>query len=178
MIKLKDESIDTNIVYKGDLLEVHRDKVLLPNGKNSYREWINHPGAVCCIPILPNGDIIMIRQYRYSISEEVIELPAGKIEKGESPEDCAYRELEEEIGYKTNNLQLLTKIYPAIGFANEEMWIFIAKGLYKTMPKLDSDQFLEVISFSLQDAKKMVWDRKIIDSKSIIGILWADKILR
>ena len=177
MIKLKEEEIEGKIVYSGDLLEVHRDKVILPNGNKSYREWVNHPGAVCCIPILPNGDIVMVRQYRYSVSNEVLELPAGKIDKGESPEDCAYRELEEETGYKATNLQLLTKFYPAIGFANEEMWLFIAKDLNKTISKLDSDEFLEVLYFNLDDLVKMVWDNKITDSKTIIGILWAYKIL-
>ena len=177
MIKLKEEEIEGKIVYSGDLLEVHRDKVILPNGNKSYREWVNHPGAVCCIPILPNGDIVMVRQYRYSISNEVLELPAGKIDKGESPEDCAHRELEEETGYKADSLQLLTKFYPAIGFANEEMWLFIAKDLNKTISKLDSDEFLEVLYFNLDDLVKMVWDNKITDSKTIIGILWAYKIL-
>ena len=148
MIELKEEEIEGKIVYSGDLLEVHRDKVLLPNGKKSYREWVNHPGAVCCIPILPNGDIVMVRQYRHSVSNEVLELPAGKIDKGERPEDCAHRELEEETGYKANSLQLLTKFYPAIGFANEEMWLFIAKDLNKAISKLDSDEFLEVLYFN------------------------------
>ena len=177
MIELKEEEIEGKIVYSGDLLEVHRDKVLLPNGKKSYREWVNHPGAVCCIPILPNGDIVMVRQYRHSVSNEVLELPAGKIDKGERPEDCAHRELEEETGYKANSLQLLTKFYPAIGFANEEMWLFIAKDLNKTISKLDSDEFLEVLYFNLDDLVKMVWDNKITDSKTIIGIFWAYKIL-
>ena len=120
----------------------------------------------------------MVRQYRHSLSKELLELPAGKIDKGESPEDCAYRELEEETGYKANSLELLTKFHPAVGFANEEMWIFIAKDLNKTISKLDSDEFLEVLYFSLDDLVEMVWDNEITDSKTMIGILWAYKILR
>ncbi len=98
-------------------MDVRKDDVILPNGKTSSREWINHPGAVVVIPILPNGDIAMIRQFRYSVGEEFIELPAGKLDKGETPEECAKRELEEEIGFKANKLNFIATIHPAIGFA-------------------------------------------------------------
>ena len=132
MSNLKEESISSDIVFKGQLLEVRRDEAALPNGKTGIREWINHPGAVCCIPILPDGKIGMIKQYRYAVRQEMIELPAGKLDKSERPEDCALRELEEEIGYRANNLTLLTNIHPAIGFTNENMWVYLAEGLTKT----------------------------------------------
>ena len=98
MSELKESKIDSKIVYKGSFLDVRKDEVKLPNGNMSTREWIKHPGAVCIIPIFPNGDIALIRQYRYPIKREMIELPAGKLDGIEEPEMCAKRELEEEIG--------------------------------------------------------------------------------
>ena len=168
----------SEIVFQGKLLDVRRDIVILPNGANGIREWIKHPGAVCCIPILPNGKIALIRQYRYSVRKMMIELPAGKLDKNETPEDCAIRELEEEIGYKANKITFLTNIHPAIGFANEKMWLYFAEDLEKTNQKLDSDEFLEIIPTKLEDALEMVWNGSITDVKTIIGLIWTDKVLK
>ena len=177
MNNLKEKKIKSDIVFSGRLLEVYRDVVHLPNGQTSSREWINHPGAICCVPILPDGKIALIRQYRYAIKEEFIELPAGKFDKGEIPEDCALRELEEEIGYRTNKLTFLANIHPAIGFANENMWLYLAEDLEKTEPKLDNDEFIELIPTKLEDAVEMVWCGDITDVKTIIGLLWAQRLL-
>ena len=108
MTSLEEKTINSKIIFHGELLELYRDKVLLPNGKTGNREWIAHPGAVCCIPIFPDGKVALIKQYRYALKKEMIELPAGKLDKNEIPEVCALRELEEEIGYKAKNLTLLT----------------------------------------------------------------------
>ena len=175
---MEEKTSSSAIVFQGKLLDVRRDKVILPNGDNGIREWINHPGAVCCIPILPNGKIALIRQYRYSVRKMMIELPAGKLDKNEAPEDCAIRELEEEIGYKANKITFLTNIHPAIGFANEKMWIYYAEDLEKTNQKLDSDEFIEIIPTKLEDALKMVWNGSITDVKTMIGLIWADKVLK
>ena len=175
---MEEKTSSSAIVFQGKLLDVRIDKVILPNGDNGVREWINHPGAVCCIPKLPNGKIALIRQYRYSVRKMMIELPAGKLDKNEAPEDCAIRELEEEIGYKANKVTFLTNIHPAIGFANEKMWIYYAEDLEKTNQKLDSDEFIEIIPTKLEDALEMVWNGEITDVKTIIGLIWADKVLR
>ena len=177
MNNLKEKKIKSDIVFSGRLLEVYRDVVHLPNGQTSSREWINHPGAICCVPILPDGKIALIRQYRYAIKEEFIELPAGKLDEGEIPENCALRELEEEIGYRANNLTFLTNLHPAIGFANEIMWLYLAKNLEKTEPKLDNDEFIELIPTKLEDAVEMVYRGDITDAKTIIGLLWAERLL-
>ena len=177
MSDLKEKKINSKIVYSGDFLDVRKDDVILPNGKTSSREWINHPGAVVVIPILPNGDIAMIRQFRYSVGEEFIELPAGKLDKGETPEECAKRELEEEIGFKTNKLSFIATIHPAIGFANEKMSIFLAMDLIKTQENRDVDEFLELMPTALDKALNLVWSNKITDVKTIIGILWYQKIV-
>jgi ADP-ribose pyrophosphatase len=177
MSDLKETKLSSTNVYKGAFLDVRRDEVTLPDGKTSIREWINHPGAVCIIPILPNGDIALIRQYRYPIKKEMIELPAGKLDVGESPNECALRELEEEIGYSATNLSFLTIIHPAIGFANEEMHLYIATDLVKTQSHLDRDEFLIVKPTPLKKAMNMVWNGQITDVKTIIGLHWANKIL-
>ena len=174
---MKEKTISSEIIFQGKLLDVRRDKVILPNGENGIREWISHPGAVCCIPLLPDGKIALIKQYRYALGKEMIELPAGKLVMKETPEVCAIRELEEEIGYRAYKLTFLTNIHPAIGFANEKMWLYLAEDLKKTNQKLDSDEFLELIPTKLDDAIEMAWKGEITDAKTMIGLLWANKIL-
>ena len=175
MTDLKEKKRSSEIIFQGRLLDVRRDEVILPNGQTSTREWINHPGAVCCVPILPDGRIGLIRQFRYPINEEMIELPAGKLNTGENPETCAVREMEEEIGYQPKKITFLTHIQPAIGFANEKMWLYLAEDLVKTKRNLDTDEFLELMPTKLDDALEMVWNGKITDVKTIIGLLWVDK---
>ena len=174
---LKEKTIKSKIVFKGNFLTLNKDKVLLPNGKTSTREWIQHPGAVCCIPILSDGKIALIKQYRYSVKKEMIEIPAGKLDRNEIPEECAQRELEEEIGYKASKLTFLANIHPAIGFTDEKMWLYLAEDLIKTKQSLDADEFLVLFPTQLKEAVDMVWSGKITDVKTIIGILWAQRIL-
>ena len=177
MSKLKESQLSTEQIYKGTLLDVRRDEVSLPNGKTSAREWIKHPGAACIIPVLPDGKIALIKQYRYPVQAEMIELPAGKLDPGEDPENCARRELEEEIGYIVGKLTFVCNIHPAIGFASEKMWIYLAEDLVKTTKNTDHDEFLEIMSTDLTEAVKMVWAGKITDVKTIIGILWGERLL-
>ena len=174
---LKEETIKTKTIHKSSFLTLKSDKVLLPNGNTSTREWIKHPGAVCCIPILPDGKIGLIKQYRYAVKEEMIEIPAGKLDQNEIPEKCALRELEEETGYRANKLTLLANIHPAVGFTDEKMWLYLAEGLFKTKQSLDADEFLYLFPTKLNKAVDMVWSGKITDVKTIIGILWAQRTL-
>ncbi|MBH49133.1 MAG: ADP-ribose pyrophosphatase [Candidatus Marinimicrobia bacterium] len=171
-VDLTEKELSSKQLFSGRLLEVYIDKVLLPNGETSTREWIDHPGAACIIPIFPNGKLGLIRQYRYAAKNEFIEFPAGKLDKGESPESCAKRELEEEIGYTTKTLTFLTNIHPAIGFCNEKMWIYLAENLTKTSEKKDEDEFLELIQTTPEKAIKMVKNGEITDVKTVIGLLW------
>ncbi len=175
--ELKESMISTKQVYNGSFLDVRKDIVNLPDGNTSTREWINHPGAACIIPIMPDGKLALIKQYRYPVQSIMIELPAGKLDEGENPEVCAIRELEEEIGYLAEKLTFVTKIHPAIGFANEEMWIFLAEKLTKSQKSTDHDEFVELIPTSIEDAVKLVWNGNISDVKTIIGILWAERLL-
>jgi len=176
--KLIEKEISSEKVFHGKLIELYLDSVELPNGKISTREWINHPGAACIVPIFNDGKICLIRQFRYGPRKEFFEIPAGKLDNNELPLDCAKRELEEEIGYYSEKLTFLTNIYPAIGFCNEKMWMFLAENLQPSKTKLDADEFLDVIPIPFSTALEWVWSGKIVDVKTIIGILWADKILR
>ena len=177
MSHLKETKISSEQKFSGRLIDLYLDQVELPNGEMTTREWIDHPGAVCLIPILPDGKICLIRQFRYGPGEEFIEIPAGKLDAGEAPLDCAYRELEEETGYRTNKLTFLTNIYPAIGFSNEKMWMYLAEDLVASTNNLDKDEFLELLPTPLDEALEWVWSGKITDVKTIIGILWAQKRL-
>ena len=177
MSELKESTISSKKVYEGSFLDVRKDIVNLPDGNTSTREWIIHPGAACIIPVLSDGRLALIKQYRYPVKSIMIELPAGKLDPGEDPEECAVRELEEEIGYSAGKLTFVSKIHPAIGFANEEMWIFLAENLIKSQKNTDRDEFVELIPTSIKDSVKMVWNGTITDVKTIIGILWAERLL-
>ena len=176
MINLKETKLSSKNVFQGRLLDVRKDEVELPNGKTSTREWINHPGAVCCVPILPDGKIALIKQYRYPVQSEMIELPAGKLDPNEEPEECAMRELQEEIGYRPKKLTFLTHIHPAVGFANEKMWLYLAEDLVPSESKLDEDEFLELIPTDFDEALELIWSGEITDVKTIIGLLWVNRI--
>ena len=177
MSDLKETRIASEQKFSGRLIDLYLDQVELPNGQTSSREWIDHPGAVCIIPVLPDDKICLIRQFRYGPGEEFIEIPAGKLDSGEAPLDCAYRELEEEIGYRANKLTFLTNIHPAIGFSNEKMWMYLAEDLEKYENKLDQDEFLELLPTPLEKALDLIWSGKITDVKTIIGLLWAKRLL-
>ena len=172
----KEKNISSNKIFQGNPINLNLDEVKLPNGKTSTREWVDHPGAACVVPILPSGEICLIRQYRYALNQEFIEIPAGKLDEGEAPQDCAKRELVEETGYLAGKLTFLTKIYPAIGFSNEIMWMYLAEDLIKSQRSLDSDEFLEINPFSTKEAYNMVKSGQIEDVKTIIGILWYYKL--
>jgi len=177
MSDLKETRIASEQKFSGRLIDLYLDQVELPNGQTSSREWIDHPGAVCLIPVLPDDKICLIRQFRYGPGEEFIEIPAGKLDSGEAPLDCAYRELEEETGYRANKLTFLTNIHPAIGFSNEKMWMYLAEDLEKYENKLDQDEFLELLPTPLEKALDWIWSGKITDVKTIIGLLWAKRLL-
>ena len=176
MSDLKEDKISSTQIFSGKLIDLYLDNVRLPNGKKSTREWIDHPGAVCIVPILDNGDILLIRQFRYGPREEFIEIPAGKIDKNEDPLKCGLRELEEETGYKSNKLTFLTNIHPAIGFSNEKMWMYLAEKLELSKKKLDEDEFLELLPTPLNQAIEWVFSGKITDVKTIIGIMWMKEL--
>ena len=174
--QLKETRIDGDVAYDGGFLKVSRDRVSLPNGATTFREYIKHPGAVVVLAILDDGSVLLERQFRYPLGRVFIELPAGKIDPGESTLACAKRELQEETGYTASDWQFVTTIHNAIAYSDEHLDLFIARGLTAGPAKLDDGEFLETFSASLPDMLDMVRNGQITDVKTIIGAFWLDKL--
>ncbi|MFA6921189.1 MAG: NUDIX hydrolase [Gallionella sp.] len=175
---LLETCVESNAVYDGALLHVRRDTVRLPDGSTSVREYITHPGAVAVLALLDNGNLIMERQYRYASGCEFFEIPAGKIDHGEDILITGQRELLEETGYTAREWLHLTTTYPCIGYGDEKIYYFLARGLTIQERRLDDGEFLEVFELSLPDALDWVRLGKINDSKTIIGLFWLEKYLK
>jgi ADP-ribose pyrophosphatase len=163
-------------LYDGVLLHVRRDLVRLPNGKQTVREYIAHPGAVAIIPFLASGDLLMERQYRYALARELIELPAGKISAGEPTLETAKRELREETGYAAADWRYVTTIHPVVAYSTERIELWLARGLRHEGRALDDGEFLETFPLPLATAVEWVREGRISDAKTVIGILWAERI--
>jgi ADP-ribose pyrophosphatase len=172
-----EETLESEQVFDGRLLKVFADKVRLPDGKESSREIIRHPGAVVVIAVLDNGKLLFERQFRYPLQRVFLEMPAGKIDTGEHTLDTARRELREETGYKAKIWRHLGTMHPAIGYADERIEIFWAQGLSYVGTELDHDEILEVSEMTIADALLAVRDGEITDSKTITALMWAEKTL-
>lgn len=170
--------IDSAVVYDGNFIKVLKDNVRLPDGSVSTREHINHPGAVAVLALLDNGNLVLERQFRYAPKREFIELPAGKIDHGEEILLCAQRELLEETGYVAREWTHLATTWPCIGYADERMEYFLARGLTHQGSQLDDGEFLEVFELPLADALEWIRQGKINDSKTVLGLLWLEKMLK
>ena len=173
---LVEKKISGEKVFDGVLLHVHKDEVELPNGHTATREWIEHPGASAVIPLLPDNQIILVRQFRYPVGRVTLEIPAGKLDvAGEDPIECAKRELSEETGYTAGKLWKLTTIATTVGFSNEYIHLYAASDLTPGKIHPDSDEFINVVKMPLTAAVKMVESGKIFDAKSAISILLLAK---
>jgi ADP-ribose pyrophosphatase len=164
-------------VFAGALLDVRRDLVRLPGGATAVREYVVHPGAVTIVPILDSGELLLERQYRFAPGTELVELPAGKIDPGETTLAAARRELLEETGYEAQSWSYLTTIIPICSYSTERIELWLARGLRHVGRRLDEGEFLETFTLSLDEALERVRDGRIIDAKTIVGILWAEKVL-
>lgn len=176
---LIEKTVKSEDVYDGCLLHVKRDTALLPNGEQAPREWIKHPGASAVLPMLPDGTVILVRQYRYPVQRVTLEIPAGKLDApDEDPYVCAVRELSEETGYTAENIEKLTTIGTTVGFSNKYIHIYKAEGLTPGEMHPDDDEFLNVVKLPLAEAVAMVRDGRIFDAKSIVAILMANDALK
>ena len=177
MTRLKEKKLSSKSVFKGSLLDIYVDEVQVHSGKRKIREYTKHPGAAAVIPILPDGNIGLIRHYRYPTNQIHIEVPAGKIDPGEDIETTAKRELEEEIGYVPKKLTFLTKINPCIGYSDESIWLYLGEELEK-VENVQTDESIEFFPVSYDKAVELVWSGKITDVKTIISIFWLEKLIR
>ncbi|MEH7545656.1 ADP-ribose pyrophosphatase [Neobacillus bataviensis] len=172
MDNLTEKTIKSEEIFSGKIISLHLQDVELPNGKHSKREIIKHPGAVAVIAVTDENKVVMVEQYRKALERTIVEIPAGKLEKGEEPEICARRELEEETGYECSSLELLTSFYTSPGFADEIVHVYVAKGLTKKEDAagLDEDEFVNLEELTLEEALKYVTEQKIFDAKTIFAV--------
>lgn len=174
MKKFEEKTITSEKLFGGNIIDLHLDEVELPNGETATRELVYHPGAVAVIPITKDNKIVMVEQYRKPLEQSLVEIPAGKLEKGENPLTAAVRELEEETGYTTTNLSLVTSFYTSPGFANEKIYLYITDDLIKmeNPPAGDDDEFVEIMEVTLDEAKELVEEGRIHDAKTDYAVLY------
>ncbi|EIX2793922.1 NUDIX hydrolase [Staphylococcus pseudintermedius] len=165
----EEKTISKESIYKGKIIEVEKHKVSLPNNETAYREVVKHNGAVAICALTPDQQVILVKQYRKALEQELLEIPAGKLEPGEDRESAAMRELEEETGYKAKKLTLIGEVYGTPGFSNEKISVYFADNLVEGKVNLDEDEFVEKVLYSLDDVKKAVEDRTIEDAKTFIA---------
>lgn len=160
----------TNL-YNGKIFDVVLEKVTLPNGAIKDREIVRHPGAAAMVPLLDNGKVLLIRQYRHAVGEFLWEIPAGTLEPDEAAIECARRELVEETGYEASSFDKLAEILPAPGYTDELIHIFLASGLKSVKQKLEDDEVLELQPIAFDTALEMITKGEIRDAKTIAGLL-------
>ncbi len=166
-----EKTLKTEWIYRGRVVNLKIDEVELPNGRKSKREIIVHRGAAAILPIDNDGNIVMVKQYRKPAEKILLEIPAGTLEEGEDPLECAKRELIEETGFAAREFTPLISFYSTPGFTTERLHIYIAKGLYEESGEMDFDEFIEIEKIPFNEALSMVLEGKIEDAKTIIGIL-------
>ena len=166
-----------SLVFDGNLLKVHRDTVRLPDGTLGEREYIRHPGAVGIVALLEDGSVLLERQFRYPHRRDFIEIPAGKLDPGESGLVTAKRELLEETGYVAADWQRLGVLHTAIGYTDESIELFLVKRLTRQEARLDAGEFLEVFSVPFEEAVAMIGDGRITDAKTSVGLLMVKLLL-
>lgn len=172
---LSEETLSSETVYAGRLLHARLDRVRLPDGRESTREYLVHPGAAVVIALFDNGDVLLERQHRYPLHRDFIELPAGKFDPQETELACAQRELREETGYTAEDWQYLATFYPCIGYSDERLVFFLARGLRHVGDGPDHDEFLEILRVPWREALAMIGDGRICEGKTVMGLLWLER---
>lgn len=167
------ELIESQSIFKGPIFDVERDRFREENGVEIIRDVVRHSGGAGCLPLFGDGRIALVKQYRHPARRELLEIPAGKIEPGETPQECAARELEQEIGFCAEHLELLAEFYSTPGFCEERLYVYLATNLRLSAQNLDQDEFVEVVYLSPAEAVRMVERGEIEDSKTIIALLLA-----
>ncbi len=172
-LNLKEQCLAREVIYQGKIITVNHDTVLLPNGRTSVREIVRHPGAVAVVPC-SGEQIFMVKQYRYALGRETLEIPAGKLDPGEKPEMCALRELREETGY-SGSVSFLGAYYTSPGFTDEAIHLYLADELIWSPLQADEDEFLRVTPVSWTEALEFIGKGLIQDGKTVLGVLLAQK---
>lgn len=165
-------------VYKGKIFTVVQDEIEFEDGNRAQWDLVMHNGACAIVPLTEQLEVILVKQYRNAENGDVLEIPAGKLEKGEDPLACAHRELEEEIGYKAQSMEKLCAMYTAVGFSDEKLHLYLATQLTMSKQHLDEDEYIELVTYPIEEAIKMIFTGEIKDSKTIVGLLAVKEFLR
>jgi ADP-ribose diphosphatase len=173
----KPKILSSRIVYEGKVFGVRRDEVIEPSGVHATREMISHPGSVVVLPLLPDGRILLIRQYRYAARQFLWELVAGRIDPGESPRQAAARELIEETGYRAKRLRIFLDVFPTPGFLEERMFLLLAEGLTPAKAEPEADEKIVSRAYNHKELEEMMRTGKLRDAKTIAGILYYWRFL-
>jgi ADP-ribose pyrophosphatase len=164
-------------VYDGRILNLRVDQLMLGNGKTVKREIIEHRGAAAIVPVIQGRDVVLVRQYRYAVATDLLEVPAGTMEQGETPEECAVRELEEETGYRCKEIEKILEFFPVPGYSTEKIHVYIAKGLSKSKMNTEDDEQIGVEILPIENALEKVRSGEIHDAKSICALFRAAELL-
>ena len=173
-----EKKITSRTAYRGGMLTVNEDEVRLPDGSTALREYVMHPGAAIILPLFDDGSVLLERQFRYSVGQHFYELPAGKLEPDEPALETAKRELLEETGYVAAEWRELGRLHPCIGYSDERIDFFLARKLEFRGAQLDEGEFLETLRIPLAEGMDWIRSGRITDAKTILGLFWAEKLLR
>jgi len=169
--------ISSQRIYEGRIINLRIDSVELPDGSTGRREVVEYAGAVAVVAVNEKRETYLVRQYRHAVGKTLLEIPAGKIEPGEDIYSCARRELLEETGYTATNIKKIISFFSTPGFTTEKLHVFLAGGLRLEKQNLDCDEFIDVVTVSLERALDMIWTGEICDAKSVAGILAAHNMI-
>ncbi|OUQ14754.1 ADP-ribose pyrophosphatase [Massilimicrobiota sp. An142] len=169
-----EKEIQRTLIYDGKIMQVTREEVELENGEHAYREVVYHHGGVCILAV-KNHQIILVKQFRYPNRIQTIEVPAGKLEKDEDPQDCAFRELEEETNNRARDMKFIMKVLPSPGYTSEWLYLYEAIDFEEVNDALagDDDEFIDIIKLDIDEAYQKVLDGEIVDAKTVIAIMYA-----
>lgn len=176
-MNLKETTVSTEYMYSGNIINLKREKVVLPDGNEAFREIVEHPGGVCIAAITDKNELLLVKQFRAGVKDVLLEIPAGKLEKGEDTELCGRRELEEETGFCAKTFIKAQEIYLSPAYAEEKIYFYVARDLYRGNIHPDDDEFIETVAIPITDLKQMVYENKITDAKTIIAVLLAEKYI-
>jgi ADP-ribose diphosphatase len=174
-----ERTIRRTVQYRGKILDLYVDQIQIPKGSKHVREVVGHGPAVAMVPLLPGKKVVLIKQYRYAVGRTLWEIPAGLVDPQETPRHAAIRELREETGYRAKRLELAVKIYSSPGYCQERIHIYIARDMKKVDDlNLDEDESLTVAILPFQQALRMISEGKIVDGKTVLGLLWAARSMK
>ena len=169
-----EKEIQRTLIYDGKIMQVTREEVELENGEHAYREVVYHHGGVCILAV-KDHQIILVKQFRYPNRIQTIEVPAGKLEKDEDPQDCAFRELEEETNNRARDMKFIMKVLPSPGYTSEWLYLYEAIDFEEVDDALegDEDEFIDIVKLDIDEAYQKVLDGEIVDAKTVIAIMYA-----